>query len=629
MKRSVSICLIIIMLFSLVACDIFTQQGGGTSDTTTSTDDTSSSGTTGGSLGGEPDLDGFDKDELQLFYDLFDHNNHISLSLDISDAELKKLQQDYDNYNARGSKSPIYRMADLYVTIRKPNGETLEYKIEQVGVRMKGNMSRTSFYSDEDGMYNLIHFKVDFGQTFDDAEYYGDDALVWADKDARKARKNRTFATLEKIDMKWNRNDDATYIRETYAYDIYRELGVLAPHTNLASVDIGDDHAGVWTFYEPIDKIFLQKNLPEAALGGDLYKLGWTQNGATFTSFSEYGVEDEDSGAFYIYDLKTNKKTSDHSSLKSLINTINSSLCTKDSFSSVVDIDNFLTYCAASYIIGNPDDLRNNYNNTYIYFRADTGKVVFIPYDMDRGLGINDWNPYGNGMTTDSPFQSYNACGEQRNPLFKKTISEGGFLMKEYVEALKSVSENEMFTAKHFEARYEIARALYQNETAPSKKYNNAQHCSFTFDINETCSPSDSANMSFSDYISAKLKTMNEYIDSTVIVDPTDPVSPTPKPDSKFDLYIRATFTDWNVRSEYSLKCVSEGVFSIELTRDSEFQFKIYDNDDQEWYGADAISGDCSASYGVEADHGNIILPSGSYTIYFYADTREIDIQKK
>lgn len=617
------------MMLSLAACSLFPAQTGTSSSTTTTTNDKTTTTTTGTKTDEAPDLDGFDKDELQLFYELFDRNNHISFKLDISDSELKKLQEDYERYKAKGSKSPIYRMADLYVTITKPNGDTIERMIDQVGVRMKGNTSRNDFYSDEEGMYNLVHFKVDFGQTFDDEEYYGDDALVWTDKDARKARKNRTFATLEKIDLKWNRNDDATYIRETYMYDFYRELGVLAPHTNLASVDICDDHAGVWTIYEPIDKIFLQKNLPESALGGDLYKLGWTNSGATFTSFEQYGVEDEDSGAFYIYDLKTNKKKSDHSSLKNLITTINSSKCTKAKFESVVDIDNFLTYCAASYIIGNPDDLRNNYNNTYIYFRADTGKMIVIPYDMDRGFGVNSWNPYGDGMTTDSPFMESNVCGEQRNPLFSKTIHNGGFFTSEYVEALKKVSKNEMLSPEFFAERYNIAKNLYGDETKTSKQYHNGSYYSFTFDLDKTCSPSDSANMSFSDYISAKLKTMSLYINDTVIIEPEDPEAPTPKPDSQFELYIRADFTDWNVDHAYKLNKISDGVFSIEFTRGSEFQFKIYDANDQNWYGGDMIVDGCDTSYGVEENHANIILQAGTYTVYFYSATRGIDIVMK
>ncbi len=620
------------MIFGLVSCDIFPAQTGTSDSTTTTTDKNTASTTTtttGSKTDDDPNLDVFDKDELEIFNQLFDHNNHISFKLDISNAELKKLQQDYEKYSDMGSKSPIYRMADLYVTITKPDGNTLEYKIEQVGVRMKGNTSRNNFYSDEDGMYNLVHFKVDFGQTFDDEEYYGDDAVVWADKDARKARKNRTFATLEKIDLKWNRNDDSTYIRETYAYDFYRELGVLAPHTNLVSVDIGDDHAGVWTFYEPIDKIFLQKNLPESALGGDLYKLGWVNGGATFTSFEQYGVEDEDNCAFYIYDLKTNKKTSDHSSLKNLITTINSSKCNKQSFESVLDIDNFLTYCAASYIIGNPDDLRNNYNNTYIYFRADTGKMMIIPYDMDRGFGVNSWNPYGDGMTTDSPFAEKNVCGEQRNPLFSKTIHNGGFFTSEYVDALKEISQSKMLGAEFFAERFNTAKNLYGNETKTSKQYHNGSYYSFTFDISKTCSPSDSDNMSFSDYISAKLKTMNKYIDNVVIIEPQDPNAPTPKPDSQFELYIRADFTGWSVDGAYKLTKISDGVFGIEFTRSSDFEFKIFDQNDDNWYGGDVIVSDCNVSYEVEQNHTNIILQSGTYTVYFYTATREINIVKK
>jgi hypothetical protein len=137
-------------------------------------------------------------------------------------------------------------MADLYITITKPNGEEMHFTYEQVGVRMKGNTSRTNFWDSSSGMYNLVHFKISFQETFEDEAYYGSDALVWNDSDARKERKNRTFATLEKIDMRWNKNDDYTYIREHYAYEIYREFGVLAPHTSLASVDIASDHAGVW-----------------------------------------------------------------------------------------------------------------------------------------------------------------------------------------------------------------------------------------------------------------------------------------------------------------------------------------------------------------------------------------------
>ena len=579
-------------------------------------------------------------DDMALFNDLFDPNNHISLKLDISNAELKKIQQDYEKYSSRGSKSPIYRMADLIVTITKPDGTVNRYVIEQVGVRMKGNTSRTSFYNDWDGMYNLIHFKISFQETFDDVNYYGSDALTWADSAARKERKNRTFATLEKIDMRWNRNDDTTYIRETYAYELYREFGVLAPHTNLASVDIGKDHAGVWVIYEPIDKIFLEKNLPESALGGDLYKLGWTSEGATFTSFSSYGVEDEDAGKFYVYDLKTNKKTSTHEALRNLINTIKSSTVTKEKFASVVDMDSFLYYCAVSYIVGNCDDLRNNYNNTYIYFRPDTGKMIVIPYDMDRGLGVNTWNPTGNGMTKDDPF-SKKALGnnsDQRNPLFLKTVCTGGFFISEYIEALKNVDASEMLTNESFKQAFDIAAALYSNDATPSKRYNNAGGYKFRFDINRTCSANESKNMSFADYMYAKRVTLYGKIgDQGNNQGGSGNSGSNPVTGSR--PYILGDMNDWQENEQYAMKDNGDGTFSFTVTPShvsttyGRIKFKIFDSSNDTWYGYEIVDKNCTVNYnditGNSNARKNIYLAPGTYVLTFDSNTVTLYIEKQ
>ncbi len=591
-------------------------------------------------------------DEMALFNDLFDYNNHISLKLDISNSELKKIQKDYEKYSSMGSKSPIYRMADLIVTITKPDGTKNEYTIEQVGVRMKGNTSRTSFYSDDKGMYNLIHFKISFQETFDDAAYYGSDALTWTDSAARKERKNRTFATLEKIDLRWNKNDDTTYIRESYAYDLYREFGVLAPHTNLTSVDIGKDHAGVWVMYEPIDKIFLEKNLPESALGGDLYKLGWTNEGATFTSFSNYGVEDEDAGKFYVYDLKTNKKTSTHESLKNLINTIKSSSVTKDKFASVVDIENFMYYCAVSYMIGNPDDLRNNYNNSYIYFRPDTGKMIVIPYDMDRGLGVNkDWNPSGNHMTQDSPFSTKaigNNNSNQRSPLFLKSVCQGGFFVSEYTEALKAVDASELFTIAKFTEAFNIASALYSSEAKTSKTYNNAGGHKFRFDINRSCGLGDGGNYSFQNYLTAKRATLYKAIGDQGNTDNSggntggDSGGNSGSDSGIYSQpYIMGDMNGWSVNSQYAMKSNGDGTFSFTITDavlsnkngKSYIKFKLFDSNNNAWYSYENVDANCKDMLYFVNDDGNngnknIYLAPGTYLLTFNAKTVTLYVEK-
>lgn len=606
MKKILLITLCILLVLCFVGC----------ATTTPSDTPKADKPTPGEPIGGDtlaPDV----QDENDIYEALFNKQNHISIRLDMTNEEMLKLQKDYESYSSWGSKSPIYRMADLHIAITDVNGKTSEYAIEQVGVRMKGNTSRNDFYSESEGMYNLVHFKLDFGETFDDEEYYGDDAIVWESKDVRKERKNRTFATLEKLDLKWNRNFDTTYIREGYAYDFYREESIIVPHTNLASIDINDDHAGVWTIYEPVDDIFLEKNLPEEALGGDLYKLGWTSENASFTSFTSYGVEDEDKGQFFVYDLKTNKKKSDHSSLKNLIETLNSSNLTKEKFSSVVDVDSFLTYCAVSYLVGNPDDLRNNYNNTYIYFRKDNGKMIVIPYDLDRVFGVNTWNPYGNGNVGDNPFQTYNVCGEQKSPLFSKTIQNGGFLRDEFAKELSKVRTNSMLDPNAFKTAYETAKNNYSGEVEPSKNYNNAQGSSFYFSILKTCKPSESQNMSFEDYITAKLATLSQfvsedgkYVDSSI-------------------LYVRGDFNGWAIDTNYLMTRVSDGVYSFELSKTSDMILKIYVSDTNSWYGAEFVDENCKVAYESVSENKDLKLKSGSYTIYFYLDTNTINVVAK
>ena len=609
----------------------------GSSDNNSGSSDNNSGSNSGSNEQPSPD---YPDEDMDLFNALFDANSYVSIKLNISNSELKKIQKDYEKYSSMGSKSPIYRMADMVITIRTADGTEGTWTIPQVGVRMKGNTSRTSFYSDSDGMYNLVHFKISFQETFDDEAYYGSDALTWADSAARKARKKRTFATLEKLDMRWNRNDDTTYIRENYAYELYREFGVLAPHTNLSSVDIQNDHAGVWVIYEPVDDIFLEKNLPASALGGDLYKLGWTSEGATFTSFTSYGVEDEDNCKFYSYDLKTNKKTSTHQSLKTLINTIKLTSVSKNDFASLVDIENFMYYCAVSYMIGNPDDLRNNYNNSYIYFRADTGKMIVIPYDMDRGLGVNTWNPTGHGMTQEDPFNNKAlGNGNQRNPLFLRTVcSNGGMFIDEYIEALKAVDASEMLTNAKFSEAFNVAKSLYSSETYTSKNYNNAGGYKFRFDINRTCSPGESKNMSFADYISAKRATLYNSIGDQGNTDNSGTSGGSSEPIIDAEMYIMGSMNGWGVSWDYQMESKGDGIFTFVVTDacyDASYgriKVKLYDNNSGIWYGYEILDPNCTVNpndnNGYDNGNKNIYLASGNYLFTFNANTVTLYIEK-
>lgn len=401
----------------------------------------------------------------ELYQALFDINSKVNIHIKIDSDQLYAIQKDYEKYSAMGSKSPIYRMCDLVITVND-----YVYEIEEVGIRMKGNTSRRNFYSSENGIYDLIHFKLSFSETFDGDEY--DEKLVWESDEERELRKDRLFAGVEKLDLKWNKCYDATHIREIFAFEMYRNFGIVAPHVTLCSVQIDNlgkrESLGVFTLYECVDKIFIKKNFEYD--DGDLYKIGWgldmnnNHSGGTFLTTTNHsnsiGVEDEDKCYFPIYDLKTNKKKSDHSSLKTLITEVNS-----DNFDGV-DMEYFLKFMALSYLIGNPDDFRTHYNNFYVYF--NDSKMVFIPYDYDRCLGITkEWNP-SNGMTGLDPNGLYTTeLGENVNPIIKEVLSNSN-LKELYNNYLIEYANSDFFTFDNFMNYYNAYYKNYNKLVKPS-----------------------------------------------------------------------------------------------------------------------------------------------------------------
>ncbi len=568
--------------------------------------------------------EGPSKQELtdqQLYEALFDIENKIELRLEMSDAELAKMQADYEAYDLNGSKSPIYRMGNLTVTITTPENVTYTYTINEVGVRMKGNTSRTDFYSKEDGIYNIIHLKLSFQETFDDKDYYGNSAKNWTEED-RAERKNRTFATLEKLDLRWNRCDDGTYLKEYFAYETYRQYGVLAPRTNLTSFNWAGTHMGVFTINEPVDAVFLEKNLPDEALGGDLYKIGWAgSHNGSFTTTASIGIEDEDKGVFYAFDLKTNKKTSTHQSLTNLIQTLNSNTITKESFADLVEMESFLPYCAVSYLLGNPDDLRNNYNNAYIYFRSDNGKAIIIPYDYDRCLGITaHWNPTGDGVTSDNPFSLKQAAtnSDQKSPLFLYSVAAGGYYVREYASILKDITNSQWFCYKNFEKLYKTAQANYGSLSQPGKVFHNTEGLYLQFDLERTSPFSSNSNISIGEYLTAKNATLIRYLaeaDKYADYKQNIPAA----------WYLRSDVTNWQNDSDYAMT-EANGLVTIQITVHKQIRLKVYHDQTGRWFGSECVTEDCAVPFTTDG-HTNIVLEKGCYRIAFDLSNETITLE--
>lgn len=469
-----------------------------------------------------PDIPANDNDigGIELYNELFRIENKVSVEISIDKSETDKLQADYLKYTGRNeaTKSEIYRKADLTVKVGNKS-----YTIDEVGIRMKGNQSLEPFYA-QNGTPNICSFKLSFDETFDDKDEYGSSAKTWTDDKARKARKKRTFATLNEMDIKWNICYDNTNIREIYAAKLFESANVLVQKIGLSQLSINGNNYGLVKIYEPIDKNFLEKRLPESALGGDLYKCIWSDcnnsgkhtgrwRGATYKTDNSYGVQDNSEGIKYNFNLKTNKKSSDNESLKKFLNVINKSNVSKAELEQVLDVDYYASFMAASYFAGDPDDIRNNYNNHYLYFRKDNGKAIFIVYDNDRTLGIT----YGlnKNCATRNPYSSYAATqSAQENPIIKKTIThdttaEFMYIRDKYASELKKLSQTEMLTSDaDFNKMYNTAKSNYEGIITPYIRFANQEEI-FQFSLNGNKNGGDRANMSFEQFRSQIMQTYN------------------------------------------------------------------------------------------------------------------------
>ena len=186
---------------------------------------------------------------------------------------------------------------------------------------------------------------------------------------------------------------------------------------------------------------------------------------------------------------------------------------TKEEYEKVLDTDYIAKFFAISYFTGNPDDMRNNYNNHYVYFLKSSDKAIFIPYDYDRCFGITySWNPEGTGMTQPSPF-SDRAEGlgrNQQNPIIKNGILGDGYILDKFKAELSELAESKWLKIDNFTKLYELAKNNYEDVTKPSVEFFEVDNNMFYFGLDGKITSEDDANMSVEDYFSKILETYKE-----------------------------------------------------------------------------------------------------------------------
>lgn len=306
------------------------------------------------------------KDVDPNFDEVFQDNTVKRLDLVITKTRWQSMLDDMTTtYGAFGSgggpggltesdDNPIFVPAEVFYN---------DKEWYRVGVRFKGNSSLQSSW--RNGILKLS-FKLDFDE-FED-EYPQID--------------NQRFYGFKKLSLK-NNFDDKSMLREKVAGDVFRNAGLVGPHTAFYTlyVDYGDGpiYFGLYTLVEEVDDTVLDTQFSDD--DGNLYKPD-----GDAASFAE-GTYNEDE-----YVKKNNEDEADFSDVASLLSILHDNTRTTDAstwrtnLESVFDTDTFLKYLAVNTVIQNWDTYGRMTHNYYLYNNPDTNKLTWIPWDNNEAL---------------------------------------------------------------------------------------------------------------------------------------------------------------------------------------------------------------------------------------------------
>lgn len=237
------------------------------------------------------------------------------------------------------------------------NGETWEH----VGIRYKGNSTlRGAANSNSD----KFPFKLDFDEweatypQIDDQRFYG----------------------FKQLNLGTNYND-ASFMRERVATDLFREFGVPAAHVSFCEVYIdrgeGLNFVGLYSLVEEADDTLIRTQFEYT--DGNLYKP--EDEGATF-ALSSYNESD-------MY-LKTNQENANYDDVETFNEVLHSAARTSDpaawtqELESIFYVDGFLRYLAVNQVIQNWDTYGMMTHNYFLY--NNEGLLTWVPWDYNESL---------------------------------------------------------------------------------------------------------------------------------------------------------------------------------------------------------------------------------------------------
>jgi spore coat protein H len=176
-----------------------------------------------------------------------------------------------------------------------------------------------------------------------------------------------SFHGLRKFHLN-NSVQDPTYLSEWLCSDLFRQAAVPAARVAHAVVELNGRRLGLYTLLESINSDFLARYFRNSH--GNVYSLGW--NADIDQSLERNGGREPTSGL----DLKALAAAARATDPEQL----------RERLPQVLDVDRFLSFMALEVMLDHWDGYTFNIKNYEVYHDLDTGRMVFMPHDLDQVL---------------------------------------------------------------------------------------------------------------------------------------------------------------------------------------------------------------------------------------------------
>lgn len=255
----------------------------------------------------------------------------------------------------------------------------------------------------------------------------------------------------------WNFNYEPHFTAQL-SWDLLRFAGVAVPEAEHVVLQVNGVYQGVYLQYaDPDNKAWLQDWFGDDS--GDLYKAAYDLPYETQYFALLDWLGDEDADYAYHYTKKTNDELApaDVAVLRAFLDDLNH--LDDEAFAAwvegAVDVDSLIDYLVVSNFVANWDSYPQRPKNYWLYEDRRSGRMVFVPWDLDGTFG----------PTIDG---TYNQMGTTASLLYN--LVESDYAPVHDTEGTERPLVRRLFADEAVQARY-LARYAELSQTILSADY--------------------------------------------------------------------------------------------------------------------------------------------------------------